>query len=614
MYEAVDVEHMIVWLECHASIQRGDGFGSVPVLFRDLQLDALRTSRAVRLERDVTVSVKPRQVGSSTTWLLAMSYLCKFCPGITIIWISQDEKTAKAIRRKWEIIIQSLIVSPGADYPKIKTNNSDEFQLDNSSVVVWGYAGNTKTAANKVGRGDTVDFMVWTELAYWDFAEETINSVMPGAEKSEPSIVIDSTSNGSEGPGEVFFDYAMAAYDGEPGHTFLFWPWWLDRDYRILLSEQQKIEVMESLAEDEEALVFGEGLAPEQIAWRRMKMRQHKDKFFEIYPETVAQAFISGESSIFDPAVLSSIGAKLRLSPPALVDVRQYLPGGKKPLVDLLEEAEGSREGWFRMFIPPGRHVGRVSVGIDSAHGHKDGDWQVLTATDEDARILAIGRFKTSVPRFADCAQRVCMMYGAYFFVEGEGSGLQVRDYIFQPQSDKMLTLHDVSDCFLEAYTKTIPYPKSNMDPGLVPINRKTRPIVVGLFKDFLGEALTEVPDEVILGEMRALEDKGNGKIEHAKNFHDDALFSFGYSVLGRRLILQGARSSRGRRRFQEPRATSQYGFFGYEGKDPKEAKRRHRRQEGVRSGKSKVPGGKIRGRTRGARNRQASCRSLGFS
>jgi hypothetical protein len=601
MFEPVSVEEMIEWIERHASVQRGDGYGVVPAMLRDIQLDALRKSKAVRLERDTTVTIKPRQIGSSTTWLLAICFLMKKCPGITIVWISQDDTNARAIRRKWNIIVESVQESPGANYPATSTDNSNEFQLDNKSTLVWCYAGNTKAAANKVGRGDTIDLMVWTELAYWEHAEDTINSILPAAEKGDPSILIDSTCNGTEGEGEVFFRYSMMAYEGTLNHTLLFWPWWKDRDYVLLLSDEEQAAIMETLSDEEKGLVYAEGLTAGQIAWRRLKISSHKEKFFEIYPETIEHAFLTSMSSVFSQDILRRIATYLRLSPPARVDLRPYLRG-RRPISDLMVRSDGSREGWVRAWVRPEDAVGRVTAGVDGAFGNEDGDWQAVTLVDEEGVILAMAKLKTSLIRAADVAQQLFEIYDARYLVEGEGAGLQIASYIFNDLHDKMSEKHDISSAVLEAYTAVVAYPKSNLGPGLVPINRKTRPIVVGLFTEFLGEGLTDVPDEAILAEMRSLEDKGNGRIEHAKNFNDDILFSFGYALLGRRIVLlSGRRSDRRRIARREVEPPAKYGFFGNQKKAPRKAKRAERRKEESRLRERSVSCRKVRDRARRA-------------
>jgi hypothetical protein len=74
-----------------------------------------------------------------------------------------------------------------------------------------------------------------------------------------------------------------------------FYSWWWDADYRIPLEEGERLEY----TEEENKLVTDNGLTPEQIKWRRNKVKELRDKFRQEYPEDPITCFLTSGNSYF---------------------------------------------------------------------------------------------------------------------------------------------------------------------------------------------------------------------------------------------------------------------------------------------------------------------------
>lgn len=548
---SVDVEELIEYVERYASVQNGQGPGIVPAMLTDWQLEAARSSLAIRLERDITVTIKARQVGSSTLWLLLIAALMAKYPGFRVLWVSQDEQNAKSIRNKWDIIVRSLHSNPNAFFPSKRRDNESEYTLSNGSSIVWAFSGNTEDAANRVGRGDTIHLAVFTELAYWQYPESTINSLMPGLEHSGVSIIMDSTANGTDGQGAVFYKYAKRAMEGDPDMTLLFCPWYKDRRYRDQI-EPEVVEAILSSEDSDEQYLMSQGVTPEQIAWRRRKIKDHGSAFFEIYPEDPNQAFISGDGSVFDASLLARIAKRIRtrsLKPPLSYESFAHLdPAEKRPRRDLLAVTrwlapEGELgEGYVRIWDLPDESKGPYVLGVDAAQGTRNGDWQSGVLLDREAQIAGFIRTRTNIPRFADLCQRVALMFDAWVLVEDEDSGSSVVQRMSEWQSGHLMVKYDVSDVILKEFTKMAVTPDTKR-LGLLNSNKKTRPMIISHILDLIGGGFTEINDENIYLEMATFEDNGEGRVEHADGCYDDGLLAFGTAAEGRRVILQSGKS-----------------------------------------------------------------------
>lgn len=555
MWNKIDPLEEIAWMEAHVWVQKGSkGGGTIPLRARPLQRRMSLESPAVRLEKDKTVNVKPRQIGSSTWWLA--NCICKMVklPGINILWVNMDDDQAREIRAKWDVIWKSVQSSRNSGFPEVKENNDKVFRLENGSRIRFYTAGDEKDKAENVGRGGTFNLAIFCEFAYWSHPQAVLNSLSPALRRSEPSIIIDSTANGVTGRGEVYYEYARRAQEGHPGYTLLFYPWWDDPDYCNILSPEEEAEVEASLTEEEEAIIeqaaaVGKKLTMGHIAWWRDSVLEMKEKVHETYPATFEQAFLKPGKCAFSDKLMRKLIKKVAsrsFEPPlpaeqvlAFEDEIQARRDPANPFVrpdlDLLARPKWGASpkqigaGYCRVWRLPDQAKAPFFAGIDGSKGVDD--WQSMTILDRDFELCAILRARVRPTIYAANAQRLLTLYDAWVQVEMEGSGTTILNRILEPVHPS------ISAKFRTGTILSRPYQRIVGD-GFWRTTKYSRPALIELIIDILDNEIVRVPDELFYAEMDEFRDNGDGKIEHAPGSHDDQLFSTGMAAELRQRII----------------------------------------------------------------------------
>lgn len=171
-------------------------------------------------------------------------------------------------------------IQPARKYASASLTTYPEFE----STVTLATAGNVET-----GRGGTYSDFHGSEVAFWRDAEKIITGAMQGG---NPDIILESTPNGSQG---FFYERCMEALRGEGVWKLHFYSWWWDSEYRLPLEAGEVIEYNE----EEKKLAADHKLIPEQIKWRRYKIKELRDKFKQEYPEDPVTCFLTSGNSYF---------------------------------------------------------------------------------------------------------------------------------------------------------------------------------------------------------------------------------------------------------------------------------------------------------------------------
>ena len=157
---------------------------------------------------------------------------------------------------------------------------------DFGSIMAIATAGSLET-----GRGDTYSHFHGSEVAFWSDAEHIVAGAMQGG---NPEVVLESTPNGSQG---YFYDRCMEAIEGTGVWKLHFYPWWWEEQYKIALEPGEVIVP----SEEESLLMVKNGfvLTPEQLKWRRYKIRELKEFFIQEYPEDPVSCFLTSGFGYF---------------------------------------------------------------------------------------------------------------------------------------------------------------------------------------------------------------------------------------------------------------------------------------------------------------------------
>lgn len=161
-----------------------------------------------------------------------------------------------------------------------------------------GYAVGTAKSSG-VGRAQTLQYFHGSEVAYWAQAQSHISGVLQAVpDEKGTEVILESTSAGAAG---LFYDMCMAAQQGRSGYTFIFVPWFWQKEYRKELPEGF------AATTEEETLAAEYGLDWQQIYWRRCKIEELGGiwTFRREYPATAEEAFhCDREGALWERAVI----------------------------------------------------------------------------------------------------------------------------------------------------------------------------------------------------------------------------------------------------------------------------------------------------------------------
>lgn len=353
-----------------------------------------RRYNEARSPRDVLV--KSRQVGMTTLELARDVWKFVGAPGERVIVLCQSQ-TDHQILNKLSGDIQRMLDGLryfGVDLP-FETESRTSWVLpkrDSSLTIVE--AGASEKAAQKKGRGGTFTRVHATEVATWEFPQETLQALLEAVPKAGTEVVFESTPKGI---GNYFHDQFVGAQGGRNGYRAHFFPWFVDDDCWSPLAAGEVIEP-ETKRERELAEVFK--LPPERIKFFRQKLAENNndlDKVDEEYPTDPHRCFLSKGKLYFDRAGIDAIVPIMR---PAIADVddlrRDPDDDDEGPSVEI--EAED-----LQVYERP--ESGRQYVfGVDPAEGlGEDGDDTCGTGWDRKRRRhVATLRNKLDSNAYAD--------------------------------------------------------------------------------------------------------------------------------------------------------------------------------------------------------------------
>ena len=235
---------------------------------------------ANRSGRDLIL--KARQLGFST-YVQGEMFRRTVTGTRTTISLAHDSDTTNKLRvmadRFWEHC-KFNDIQPARKYANASLTTYPEFD----SHATISTAGNVDT-----GRGDTYTDMHGSEVAFWKDAERIVAGAMQGG---SPDVILESTPNGAQG---YFYELCMEALSGNSIWKMHFYPWWWDAAYRIPLIANEFIQY----SDEEKELVNKHQLQPDQIKWRRNKIRELKGLFQQEYPEDAYTCFLTSGNSYF---------------------------------------------------------------------------------------------------------------------------------------------------------------------------------------------------------------------------------------------------------------------------------------------------------------------------
>ena len=259
------------------------GKRSVPFFFNEVQADFIRQFETYGTKKPYYV-LKGRQQGFTsliTAMQLSYAIVRRNFSGFTLA--DRSDNTLSIFNDKARVVYERL---PERLRPTERFASKRELFFDklNSS---WRIA----TATAQVGRSRTLNFVHFSEIAFYECALSDLQKGIGEAMTADCICIYETTANG--------FNEAKDLWDSG-SCVNLFYEWWRTAEYRAPDFDFEATN--DAWLRSRIALLKEKGLSREQIAWYCRKYDSYLDKntIKQEYPCTPEEAFVSSGNCVFD--------------------------------------------------------------------------------------------------------------------------------------------------------------------------------------------------------------------------------------------------------------------------------------------------------------------------
>lgn len=432
-----------------------------------------------RTQRDAIL--KARQVGFTTLILALDVFRFLTVRGARVVIVCQSATDnapvamlAAIIKRFFASIRSAGIV---LNFSVEKSREWAIKERDASLRII--VAGASEASAAKAGRSGTVTHLHATEVAFWEYADDTLNALLecvPGPEHGS-SIIFESTPNGAAG---YFYKQCRIAQTGESGYSLHFYPWFFHEEYAIPLEPGEIIEPRN----DRERMLVGLGVTPEKLKWYRRKVAENgQDRTDQEYPSDPETCFLVSGRGFFEQAVTTRLIEKA--GPP-------------------IERRDRDRIAIYQRASTEQKYV----IGADPSEGGGGDPSGALVYNWKTAEHVATVFGQYPPWEFAKVLAALGAEYNnATIAVERNNHGHAVIQALQREHKYKKLYEHED-------------------DKVGWPTNTVTRPVMLDLLEDSHRRGLWLTSDRHVLGQMRTFVVTDTGKAEAAPGEHDDLVMA----------------------------------------------------------------------------------------
>lgn len=307
-------------------VQPKEGDGRIPFILTPLQIqyNRARTNRD-NLLKGRQVYVTSLECARDLWW-----FLTRLGAHVVIVVQSQTDMVAlKDVSDKITLYI-SCLRALGVNL-KFGVESATAWSLpERDATLRVIQSGASRMAAQKKGRGGTVNRLHFTEMAFWEQGGATFNSLMESVSKHGSEVVNESTPNGAAG---FYYEQWMAATTGQSSFTNHFLKWWEHPEYREIIVPEERFAVSSKVEE----LLVANGATLENLKWRREKIREKGGNELLVnqeYPNDVNSCFLLSGRTFFDQAMveeaLSLCGAPIAIDAKGALRIwEQPKPNGR---------------------------------------------------------------------------------------------------------------------------------------------------------------------------------------------------------------------------------------------------------------------------------------------
>ena len=492
---------------------------TVPFFLNEVQRDFVDKLETLGTKKPYFI-LKGRQQGFTsviTAIQLSFAIVRKNFSGFTMA--DRSDNTMAIFNDKARVVYDRL---PDELKPSEKFNSRNELFFDklNSS---WRIA----TATDQVGRSRTLNFVHFSEVAFYECSLADLQAGIGEAITSGAIQVYETTANG--------FNEAKDLWDSGSCHK-LFYEWWRSPEYRS--DEYQYLETSDPWLIERKKVLEERGCDKDQITWYCKKYASYLDKntIKQEYPITPTEAFISSGDCVFDLEAINNQLARVSGLQPLKKGKFVYRKSAtpiKNASGDIVDvewkiddiKFEESRDGYISIHEEPrvkrdertNAVIAKCPYVIGGDTAGKGADYFAAKVIDNINGRTVATLHKQRMDEDVYAEQLYCL--GKYYNdaligVETNYSRHPVRTLqrfgytnMFRRQRVDKVT-DTVEDVF--GFETTV----------------RTKPIIIGELVELMREDPTIEVDVETLKEMTTFVKKDNGKQEAIDGSHDDLVMS----------------------------------------------------------------------------------------
>lgn len=492
---------------------------TVPFFFNEVQQDFIQQFEKYGTGRPYFV-LKGRQQGfTSLITAIQLSYAIvqRNFAGFTIA--DCGDNTMSIFNDKARMLYARL---PEILKPTEKFNNRNElfFEKLNSS---WRIA----TATDNVGRSRTLNFVHYSEVAFYEISLSALQSGIGEATTENAVQIYETTANG--------FNEAKDLWDGGSCIN-LFYEWWRTSEYAS--TDYQFLENGDEWLRSRVKLLQEKGLTKEQLTWYCKKYFSYLDKDLikQEYPISPEEAFISSGSCIFDKEKIVEHIEKVRNVKPIKTGYFDY-----KRVTEVIKDSEGKEvyqgikladikwvediNGYIKIYEEPQTKINKDGIVTHKAPYVIGGDTSGLGLDFNTAKVINnITRNSAATLRkqvidddlYAEQLYCLGMYYHEALIGIEVNFSLQPTKYLADKLQYKSLYVRERLDNIQKIIVKSFGFET----------NQKTRPVIISDLVALIREDVTIEPDIATLKEMLTFIKNENGRAEAQEGSHDDLIMA----------------------------------------------------------------------------------------
>lgn len=413
--------------------------------------------------------LKARQFGISTYFLIKLLDRVALTNNRTAVILAHEQDSIKKLFRIVRFAYENM-------YPMLKP----EMGGRGSMYELYFPERNSRIYCDLESRSDTITDLHVSEFAFVKDPDKVF-ATMDAVPLDSGNISIETTPQGLNHFYELWKDESWP-------FKRLFFPWFHHPDYQIPLDDGEVL----ALTPEESRLVGTHDLSPEQIKFRRFKIKQKNStqKFMQEYPEDEESCFLMSGEIVIDRDKIAQLKAKKRE------------PVKQKP---------------FTIIHEPKRY-GKYAIGADTAEGI-GADYNSATVIDIQTleEVAYFHSNNTSPKEFADILNAM----GHYYSYKGA------------PQPLIGVERNNHGHAVLQWLTEHHKYSRVFKDTDSrfgFRTNSTSRPLIIDNLINAVDNLMLVAHNPQFFKELLTLVDN-NGKIEAAQGQHDDTVMSMAIAL-----------------------------------------------------------------------------------